>query len=171
MTDANLHRSRLQKAGLFLGPALAVVMLLSGAPEGLSTAAWNTAAIGVWMATWWATEAIHIAVTAFIPIVAFPLLGITTIEATVKPYSDKVIYLFLGGFVLAFAMQRWNLHRRIALNVLQHTGTSGRALVGGFMLASASISMWVMAAVAAACPVLCRFFCHAAGVDGVAEPV
>ena len=76
--------------------------------------------------------------------VAFPLLGITTIEATVKPYSDKVIYLFLGGFILAFAMQRWNLHRRIALNVLQHTGGSGRALVGGFMLASATISMWVM---------------------------
>ena len=119
-------------------------MFLAGAPEGLSTAGWNTAAIGLWMATWWATEALHIAVTAFLPIVAFPLLGIAQIEATVKPYSDKVIYLFLGGFVLAFAMQRWDLHKRIALNVLQHTGSSGRALVGGFMLASAGISMWVM---------------------------
>ena len=68
--DATAGRSSLQKAGLFLGPALAIVMLLSGAPEGLSTAGWNTAAIGLWMATWWATEAVHIAVTAFLPIVA-----------------------------------------------------------------------------------------------------
>ena len=75
---------------------------------------------------------------------AFPLLGIATIQDTSAPYANKVIFLFLGGFIVAFAMQRWNLHRRIALNVLQLAGGNGRSLVGGFMLSSALISMWVM---------------------------
>ena len=119
-------------------------MLLMGPPDGLPDAGWRTAAMGILMATWWATEAIPIAVTAFIPIVAFPLLGISSIQDTVVPYSDKVIFLFLGGFIVAFAMQRWDLHRRIALNVLRVAGGHGRSLVSGFMLASAVISMWVM---------------------------
>ena len=133
-----------QKVGLFLGPALALLMMLSGAPEGLSESGWNTASIGVLMAVWWATEAVPIAVTALLPLVCFPLLGIATIQNTAAPYANKVIYLFLGGFIVAFAMQRWNLHKRIALSVLQHAGGNGRSLVGGFMLASAVISMWVM---------------------------
>ncbi len=137
-------RSTHQTVGLFLGPALALLMQLSGAPAGLSDAGWSTAAIGVMMAVWWATEAVPIAVTALLPLVAFPLLGIATIQDTAAPYANKVIYLFLGGFIVAFAMQRWNLHRRIALTVLQHVGGNGRSLVGGFMLASAIISMWVM---------------------------
>lgn len=137
-------RSRHQTVGLALGPALALAMLLAGAPDGLSVAAWHTAAIGVLMAIWWASEAVPIAVTALLPLVCFPLLGIASIQATAAPYANKVIYLFLGGFVIAFAMQRWNLHRRIALTVLQYTGSNGRSLVGGFMLASALLSMWVM---------------------------
>jgi sodium-dependent dicarboxylate transporter 2/3/5 len=96
------------------------------------------------MAIWWATEAVPIAITSFLPIVLFPLLGIAGIRQTVVPYSDPVVFLFLGGFVVAFAMQRWNLHRRIALTVLQYTGGNGRSLIGGFMLAAALISMWVM---------------------------
>lgn len=119
-------------------------MLTVGPPDSLSLVGWRTAAIGILMAIWWATEAVPIAVTALLPIVLFPLFGVRTIEDTVKPYSDDVIYLFLGGFVVAFAMQRWNLHRRIALSVLQHAGGSGATLIGGFMLASALISMWVM---------------------------
>jgi sodium-dependent dicarboxylate transporter 2/3/5 len=119
-------------------------MLASGAPEGLSDTGWYTASMGVLMAVWWATEAIPIAATALLPIVCFPMLGIGTIQHTVVPYSNKVIYLFLGGFIVAFAMQRWNLHRRIALNVLRIAGGNGRSLIGGFMLASAVISMWVM---------------------------
>lgn len=103
-----------------------------------------TASVGVLMAVWWATEAVPIAATALLPIVIFPLLGIATIQDTTAPYANKVIYLFLGGFIVAFAMQRWNLHRRIALTVLQYVGGNGRSLIGGFMLASAIISMWVM---------------------------
>ncbi len=137
-------RSTHQTVGLFLGPALSLLMILAGGPAELSDAGWNTAAIGVLMAVWWATEAVPIAVTALLPLVCFPLLGIASIQDTAAPYANKVIYLFLGGFIVAFAMQRWNLHRRIALTVLQHAGGNGRSLVGGFMLASAVISMWVM---------------------------
>ena len=137
-------RSTHQIVGLFLGPSLALLMILTGSPDALSDAGWNTAAIGVLMAVWWATEAVPIAVTALLPLVCFPLLGIATIQDTAAPYANKVIYLFLGGFIVAFAMQRWNLHRRIALAVLQHVGGNGRSLVGGFMFASAIISMWVM---------------------------
>ena len=146
MTDQNLSNGRTlhQKIGLALGPVLAIAMLSSAAPDGLSDAGWTTAAIGVLMAVWWATEAVPIAITAMLPLVVFPLLGVATIQDTASPYANKVIYLFLGGFIVAFAMQRWNLHRRIALNVLQVVGGNGRSLVGGFMLASAVISMWVM---------------------------
>jgi len=137
-------RSRHQLVGLFLGPGLAALMLAMGPPETLSDAAWRTAAIGVLMAVWWATEAIPIAATALLPIVLFPLFDVRSLPDTVVPYSNKVIYLFLGGFIVAFAMQRWNLHRRIALSVLDRVGSDGRSLILGFMLASALISMWVM---------------------------
>jgi len=145
LTDThNEGRSRHQVVGMFLGPLIAGLMLLAGPPDGLSSSGWMTASVGILMAVWWATEAVPIAVTALLPIVVFPLLGIASIQDTTAPYANKVIYLFLGGFIVAFAMQRWNLHRRIALAVLQHVGGNGRSLVGGFMLASAVISMWVM---------------------------
>ena len=137
-------RSKSQIVGLILGPLLLLIMLLAGGPNELPPVAWTTAAIGVLMAVWWATEAVPIAVTALLPIVFFPMSGVATIQDTVPPYANKVIFLFLGGFIVAFAMQRWNLHKRIALTVLQYAGGNGRSLVGGFMLASALISMWVM---------------------------
>ncbi len=137
-------RSTHQWVGLILGPLSAALMMLSDAPADLGDAGWTTAAIGILMAVWWATEAVPIAVTALLPLVVFPLLGVAGIQDTASPYANKVIFLFLGGFIVAFAMQRWNLHRRIALNVLQVVGGNGRSLVGGFMLSSAIISMWVM---------------------------
>jgi sodium-dependent dicarboxylate transporter 2/3/5 len=137
-------RAKHQVIGLFLGPTVAILMLIAGPPDTLTDAAWRTAAMGVLMAAWWATEAVPIAVTALLPMVFFPLLGIANIHDTAAPFANKVVYLFLGGFMVALAMQRWNLHRRIALNVLQIAGGNGASLVGGFMLASSLLSMWVM---------------------------
>ena len=118
-------------------------MLLMPPPDGLSIAGWRAAALGIWMAAWWATEAVPVAATALLPIALFPLLGISDIKSVTVPYANKTIYLFLGGFMVAFAVQRWGLHRRIALAVISVFGGSGASLVGGFMLASALLSMWV----------------------------
>ncbi len=132
-----------QRAGLFLGPALAVLMMLVGPQGGLEQPAWSTAALGVWMAIWWATEATHVGVTAFIPLIFFAPLGITSLREAAAPYANPILYLYLGGFLIALAMQRWNLHRRIALALLNTAGTNGRSLIGGFMLTAAFLSMWM----------------------------
>ena len=105
--------------------------------------AWRAAAVGLWMAIWWATEAIPVPVTAFLPIVVFEPLGIASIRDAAAPYANPIIYLFLGGFLMALALERWNLHRRIALAILDRTGTDGRRLIGGFMLVCAGLSMWM----------------------------
>ena len=146
MTDylKNQGKTLSQKMGAFLGPISFILMLSSEVPAGLEQEAWFTAAIAVLMAIWWATEAMPIAVTALLPIVLFPIFGVTSIEKTAPLYANKVIFLFLGGFIVAFAMQRWNLHRRMALKILQYGNKSGRSLVASFMIASALISMWVM---------------------------
>jgi sodium-dependent dicarboxylate transporter 2/3/5 len=95
------------------------------------------------MAIWWATEAIPVPVTAFLPIVIFEPLGITSLRDAAAPYANPIIYLFLGGFLMALALERWNLHRRIALAILDRTGTDGRRLIGGFMFVCAMLSMWM----------------------------
>ncbi|CAN5855755.1 DASS family sodium-coupled anion symporter [soil metagenome] len=120
-----------------------IAMLLLPEPAGMSTAAWHTAAAGVLMAIWWVSEALPIAATALIPLALFPLLGILPMRATAAPYANPLIFLFLGGFVIALAMQRWDLHRRIALLVVKAVGTKPHSLVLGMMLASAFVSMWV----------------------------
>ncbi|NQV87384.1 MAG: DASS family sodium-coupled anion symporter [Woeseiaceae bacterium] len=111
--------------------------------ETMSAEAWRVAAIGLWMAIWWATEAIPVFVTAFLPIIAFDPLGISTIGDAAARYADPIIFLYLGGFILALALEKWNLHKRIALAILHRTGTDGRRLVGGFMIVCALLSMWM----------------------------
>lgn len=109
----------------------------------MPTEAWRAAAIGLWMAVWWATEAIPVPVTAFLPIIVFAPLGIATLKDAAAPYANPIIYLYLGGFVMALSLERWNLHRRIAMAILDRTGTEGRRLIGGFMLVCAMLSMWM----------------------------
>ncbi len=136
-------RQRYQDIGIYLGPAVTLIMLLIGPQGGLSDAAWRTAALGLWMAIWWATEARPVGVTAFIPLIFFAPLGITTLHKAAAPYANPILYLYLGGFLLALAMQRWDLHKRIALTLLTVSGTNGRSLVGGFMITAALLSMWM----------------------------
>ncbi|MGM0458725.1 MAG: SLC13 family permease [Bacteroidota bacterium] len=131
------------KAGLLSGIFLFLAFLFLPEPNDLSTAGWHTAAVAALMAVWWITEAIPISVTALLPIVLFPLLDITSISDTTAPYANPLIFLFLGGFVIAIAMQRWNLHRRIALNIIGTMGTKPSSVILGFILASAFLSMWV----------------------------
>lgn len=102
-----------------------------------------TLAVMAWMAMWWLTEAIDISATALLPLALFPLLGIATFRSAAAPYASEIVFLFMGGFMLAAAMQRWKLDQRIALLGLRLTGTSPRGMVLGFMLATAFLSMWV----------------------------
>ena len=128
----------------FVGGLLVFVwMLLSSPPEGLSLGGWRTAAAAVLMATWWVSEVLPISATAMLPLVLFPILGIVDIDAAAAPYADPMIFLFLGGFVIAIAMQRWDLHRRIALNIIHFIGSKPRNIIAGFIVSSAFMSMWV----------------------------
>ena len=129
--------------GLVLGPAVALGMLVSPVPGGMSSEAWSVAAVTALMAVWWVTEAIPIPATALLPIAAFPMLGVMSAGAAAAPYANHLIYLFIGGFFLAVTMERWNLHKRVALHTLRLVGTSPRRMVLGFMVATASLSMWV----------------------------
>jgi sodium-dependent dicarboxylate transporter 2/3/5 len=102
-----------------------------------------TAASTALMVIWWITEAIPIQATALLPIVLFPALGVLKASEAAAPYADKVIFLFLGGFIIAMSMQRWGLHERIALAILSKAGSSSRMLIFGFMVATAFLSMWI----------------------------
>lgn len=132
-----------QRIGLWLGPIALIALLVLPAPEGMSAEAWKTTAVGVLMAVWWVSEAIPIPATALVPLVLFAPLGIAPIGAAASPYANPIIFLFLGGFVIALAMERSNLHRRIALAVVRMMGVKPASLVLGFMVATAFLSMWV----------------------------
>ncbi len=135
--------SGVRRIGLAAGAILCAVMLVTPPPENLDPAAWRTAAVAVLMACWWISEAIPIPATALLPLVLFPLLGVAGIKGAAAPYAHPLIFLFLGGFLIALGMQRWNLHRRIALNLIRLTGTRPAGLIAGFMIATAALSMWV----------------------------
>lgn len=132
-----------QKIGLFLGIVLFVLLMVTPSFGGLSTPAKHTAAVALLMATWWITEAIPIPATALLPIILFPLLGIMGAKDVSTRYADQNIFLFMGGFFIAMAMQRWGLHKRIALYIVKFLGTSPRRIVLGFMIATAFLSMWI----------------------------
>ncbi|MFN3746772.1 MAG: SLC13 family permease [Hyphomicrobiaceae bacterium] len=132
-----------QTWGAILGLALFAGMLAAPAPADMPPQAWRVAAVAVLMAVWWTTEALPLPVTAMTPIIAFPLLGIASPVDSASPYADPIIFLLLGGFILGAAMQRWSLHKRIGLLAILYIGTTPSRLVGGFMLGTALLSMWV----------------------------
>jgi sodium-dependent dicarboxylate transporter 2/3/5 len=145
-------RDRIRRWGRMAGPALAVVAyaLLPDVRPGehgdlvpFSHAGRATAAVAVWMATWWLSEAIPVYATALLPLVLLPLLGAASMRDAAAPYAHELIFLFMGGFLIALAMERWGLHRRIALTALRLVGDRPGHIVGGFMLVTAALSMWV----------------------------
>jgi sodium-dependent dicarboxylate transporter 2/3/5 len=133
----------LRLTGLLAGPVVAVLLLFSAAPEGMSVPAWRLVAMAAWMVIWWLTEAIPIPATALLPIVLMPLLGIDKIRPVAANYGHPLIFLFLGGFLLAAGMQRVGLHRRIALRIVSVVGSSPSRIILGFMIATAFLSMWI----------------------------
>ncbi|MXX87430.1 MAG: DASS family sodium-coupled anion symporter [Acidobacteria bacterium] len=131
-----------ERIGLVLGLALLVGITVVPIP-GIPDEARRMLAVAAIMATWWVTEAAPLAVTSLLPLVLLPAFGITNAAGAAAPYANHLVYLFLGGFMIAQAMQRWNLHRRIALRTVMAMGSSPPRLVLGFMVASALLSMWV----------------------------
>lgn len=128
--------------GLFLGPILFFIIL--NLPLDLvSEQGDKVIAVGVWMIVWWITDTVSISVTALLPLILFPLLKIMPIADVGANYGSPIIFLFFGGFVMALALEKVNLHRRIALNIIRLTGTTPNKVVLGFMIATAALSMWI----------------------------
>ncbi|WP_017726558.1 SLC13 family permease [Halalkalibacterium ligniniphilum] len=132
-----------QKIGLLLGPILFTLTLLFFSPEGLSSQGLAVLAITLWVATWWITEAIPIPATSLMPIILLPITGALETGTVTASYGDPIIFLFLGGFLIALAMEKWMLHKRIALTIIQMIGTSTKQIVLGFMIATAFLSLWI----------------------------
>ena len=180
-----------KRIGLWLGPLGAILMLLIGAPDGVTFSAWATGALMVWMAVWWATEPIPIPVTSLLPLVVIPLIGAGTPREAAAGYASPIVVLLLGGFVIALGIERWGLHKRIALNIVSRVGSHPSALIFGFMIATALLSMWIsntattlmmvpiaLSAAAALKDESGKFvmalllgICYAASIGGVATPI
>lgn len=135
--------SKTKLLGLILGPISFILILAFFHPEGLSREANAVLASTAWIAIWWITEAIPIAVTALLPIVLFPLSGGLDLTATSGSFGHKYVFLYMGGFVIAIAIEKWNLHKRIALNIIHFIGADIRKIILGFMVATAFLSMWI----------------------------
>ncbi len=132
-----------KRIGIILGPLTFILILLFFKPEGLSAEARAILASTAWVAIWWITEAIPIAVTALLPIVLFPLSGGLDLGTTTESFGHKYIFLYMGGFIIAIAIEKWNLHKRIALNIINIIGSDIKKIILGFMVATAFLSMWI----------------------------
>jgi sodium-dependent dicarboxylate transporter 2/3/5 len=132
-----------QYLGLALGLSGFCLLLLLPPPDGMSENGMRVAAVALLMAVWWICEPIPVYATAFLPIVLFPFLNVMDVRAAAAPYANPTIFLFMGGFMIALAMQRWGLHKRIALKILSWTGTGPQQLVAGVIGATVFISMWI----------------------------
>ncbi|MBP1971102.1 sodium-dependent dicarboxylate transporter 2/3/5 [Virgibacillus natechei] len=135
--------TKAQLVGLILGPLLFLLTLLFFNPADLNAGARAVLASTLWIATWWVTEAVPIPVTSLLPIILLPITGALDGDTVVSSYGNDIIFLFLGGFFIATAMEKWNLHKRIALAIISLIGTTPQKIILGFMVATAFLSMWV----------------------------
>jgi sodium-dependent dicarboxylate transporter 2/3/5 len=138
-----MRNKALKHLGLILGPLLFTLTLLFFKPEGLGPEGIAVLATTLWVAVWWILEVVPIAVTAMLPIILFPITGAMELSTTTAAFGHKYVFLYIGGFTLAIAIEKWNLHKRIALTVINFIGTSVSKIILGFMLATAFLSMWI----------------------------
>ena len=139
----NPTKTSLRPIMVLCGAMLGVGVIISPVPEGMSPEAWKVLGVAIWMAFWWLTEALPVTVTALMPLIVFPVLGLFDFKTSAAPYAHPLIFLFMGGFIIAKAIETWKLHLRIALLIVRAFGTRPDHLVAGFMLATAILSMWV----------------------------
>jgi sodium-dependent dicarboxylate transporter 2/3/5 len=137
-----LSKQQLRFVSLFAGVVIAFLLYFVN-PFGVDDKAAKVLAVGALMITWWVLDALPMPVVALVPLILFPLLKVRTLKETAAPYANEVIFLFMGGFMLGLAIEKWNLHRRVALNIVKLTGTSGNRIVLGFILATGLLSMWL----------------------------
>jgi len=138
--DKNKH---LQWLFLVLGPLVMLLTCLLDPPTGMSAAAFKTAGLAFWMASWWVSEVVPIPATALLPLVISPLADIAAIKSVAAPYAHPLIFLFLGGFLISIAMERWGLHKRIALSTMLYAGKKPSLQILAMMLVTAFLSMWM----------------------------
>ena len=132
-----------KKIGFVLGPVIFSLVRYVLVFDGLTDQANAVLASTLWIAIWWITEAIPIAATSLLPIILFPLTGALSLSETSSSFGHKYVFLYMGGFILALAIEKWRLHKRIALNIINIIGTDVRKIILGFMLATAFLSMWI----------------------------
>ena len=132
-----------KRIALILGPLLFLIVILLHPFEGLSVQGHAVLATTLWIAIWWIVEAVPIAATALLPIVLFPLSGGMDLASTTASFGHKYVFLYLGGFLIAIGIEKWNLHRRIAINIIAFIGSDVRKIILGFMIATAFLSMWI----------------------------
>ncbi len=142
MSEAPASTS-LKRIGFFLGPLLFLLIILFVDPNLIAPGATKVIAVGVFMITWWITEAVPNPVTALLPLILFPALGVMNMTNSAAPYANPSVFLFMGGFLIALALEKHRLHERIAINLIRLTGTSGNGIILGFTLSSGLISMWI----------------------------
>ncbi|MFQ5705030.1 MAG: SLC13 family permease [Gemmatimonadales bacterium] len=133
----------MRRLALAVGPGLFVSTLLVPPPAALALPAWHVAGLAAWMAAWWLTAVVPLEATSLLPIVILPLAGTRTLREVTSSYADPVIFLFLGGFLLAATLERWDLHKRFAVGTIRRVGADAPRVVLAFMLASAALSMWI----------------------------
>lgn len=132
-----------KKIGFVGGPLLFALSLFLIDSNFISSGANKVLGLAIWIIVWWITEAVPISITAFLPLVLFPFMGVMKMSEAAAPYANPIVFLFMGGFLIALALEKHRLHERIALNLVKVTGTSGNGIILGFMLATAFISMWI----------------------------